>query len=84
MDSSITPEAAAKAAADREKFNSVTKVELSSLTIKPPVKNKKKSKAALKSPDEKNPRWVVDPEEVAAARRAAKKAKREARSQDGQ
>lgn len=73
----------AKARADREKFKNIEKVELPVLTIKSRPKGQRNSKSPeLKSPDEQNPKWIPDPEEAMAERkakaRAAKRSKDEA------
>lgn len=71
-----------KAKADREKFESIKKVETSPV-IRKGSSGKGRTLVApeLKSPDEKNPKWVPDPEEAIAARKAAKKAKRDPKPQ---
>jgi hypothetical protein len=68
----------AKAKADREKFESIEKVETHPVIIKGSRgKGRKLDVPKLKSPDEQNPKWVTDPEEAIAARRAlAREAKR--------
>jgi hypothetical protein len=61
-----------KAIADREKFNSVEKVLVSPLITKKPRAGRKDT-PELKSPEEKNPNWVITPEDRFAERKAAKK-----------
>lgn len=65
----------AKAKADREKFESIAKVETSPMILKGSRGKRKLATPDLKSPDEKNPKWILDPEEAMAARKAAKKAR---------
>jgi hypothetical protein len=64
-----------KAIADREKFNSVEKVSVSPLITQRPKTRNKINTPELKSPEEKNPNWVMTPEDRFAERKAAKKVK---------
>lgn len=70
-----------KAKADREKFDSVEKVPTTPVITRGSRGSRKLTIPELKSPDEKNPKWVQDPEEAIAARKAAKKAKRDPKPQ---
>jgi hypothetical protein len=71
-----------KAKADREKFESITKIETSPIILRGSRGTRPLNPGALKSPDELNPKWVVDPQEAIEARKAAKKAKRSSKTQD--
>jgi len=71
----------AKALADRAKFESITKVTTKPLITKGSRGRRTLNVPDLKSPDEHNPKWVVDPEDIIAARKAARKAKRDPNSQ---
>lgn len=64
-----------KAKADRKKFESVEKIPTSPVITRGSRGCRTLSTPELKSPDEKNPKWVLDPEDVFAARKAAKKVK---------
>ena len=66
-----------KAKADREKFESVKKVATDPVITKGSRGSRKLVVPELKSPDENNPKWIPDPEDAIAARKAAKKAKRD-------
>ena len=70
-----------KAKADREKFESIKKVATQPIITKGSRGSRKLVAPVLKSPDELNPKWVQDPEEIIAARKAAKKAKRDPKPQ---
>jgi len=70
-----------KAKADREKFESIKKVATQPIITKGSRGKRTLVAPALKSPDELNPKWVQDPEEIIAARKAAKKAKRDPKPQ---
>lgn len=71
-----------KAKADREKFESITKVTTSPVILKGARgKGRKLVAPDLKSPDELNPKWIPDPEEAMEARKAARKAKRDPNTQ---
>ena len=70
-----------KAKADREKFDSIKKVATTPIITKGSKSNRVLKPSKLKSPDEQNPKWVTDPEEVIAARKAAKKALRDPKPQ---
>ena len=70
-----------KAKADREKFESVEKVPTTPVITRGSRGSRKLTIPELKSPDEKNPKWVADPEEAIAARKAAKKAQRDPKPQ---
>ena len=71
-----------KAKADREKFESIKKVETHPVILKGSRgKGRKLVAPELKSPDEMNPKWIPDPEEAIAARKAAKKAKSDPKPQ---
>jgi len=65
---------AAKAKADREKFERIKKVATNPVITKGSRGSRKLIAPDLKSPDELNPKWVQDPEEVIAARRAKARA----------
>lgn len=73
--------AEAKALADRAKFESITKVATHPVITRGSRGSRTLKVPDLKSPDEHNPKWVVDPEDVIAARRAARKAKRDPNNQ---
>lgn len=66
-----------KAKADRAKFESITKVETQPVITRGSRGSRKLNPGILKSPDELNPKWITDPEEAIAARKAAKKAQRD-------
>lgn len=51
--------------ANREKFERVEKIEVSPLISRP------RESSNLKSPDELNPKWITDPEEIRAEKRSA-------------
>lgn len=70
-----------KAKADREKFESITKVTTSPVILKGSRGQRVLKPGVLKSPDELNPKWVPDPEEAMEARKAARKAKRDPNTQ---
>jgi len=70
-----------KAKADREKFESIKKVEIHPVIQKGSRGRRTLVAGELKSPDERNPKWMPDPEEALAARKAAKKAKRDPKPQ---
>jgi hypothetical protein len=76
MDKPIEGDPEAKAKADREKFESVKKVATQPVITKGSRGSRKLVVPELKSPDEKNPKWIRDPEEVMAERKAKAKAKR--------
>ena len=81
MDKPIEGDPTAKARADREKFERINKVEVPTLTVKSGSKGTGDPKSPkLKSPDEKNPKWIRDPEEALAERK--QKAKDAKRSKD--
>lgn len=72
-----------KAKADREKFESIIKVETRPVILKG-SRGKGRTLVApeLKSPDELNPKWGPDPEDVKAAKKlAAKKAQSDPKPQ---
>lgn len=70
-----------KAKADREKFESIVKVDTTPVITKGSRGSRTLKVPELKSPDELNPKWIQDPEEAIAARKAAKKAKRDPKPQ---
>lgn len=72
-----------KAKADREKFESIIKVETRPVILKGSRgKGRKLIAPDLKSPDEKNPKWVPDPEDIKAEKKLlAKKEKRDPKPQ---
>lgn len=76
MDKPIEGDPAAKAKADREKFEKVNKVEVSPILTKGSRGKRILVVPELKSPDEMNPKWIRDPEEVMAERKAKAKVKR--------
>lgn len=74
--------AKAKALADRAKFESVTKVTTGPVITKGSRGSRQLVAPVLKSPDEQNPKWHQDPEEIMAAKRAARKAKHDLKTQE--
>lgn len=65
-----------KAKADREKFESIEKVATSPVITRGSRGRRKLIAPELKSPDELNPKWVPDPEDIKAEKKlVAKKAK---------
>jgi hypothetical protein len=73
-----TKEGDLKAQADRKKFESINKVEISPIISKGSRGKRVLIAGELKSPDEHNPKWMTDPEEAMAERKAkARAAKRE-------
>lgn len=75
MEKPVNGDPEAKAKADREKFESVKKVATQPIITKGSRGSRKLVVPDLKSPDEKNPKWIRDPEDIMAERKAAKKAK---------
>lgn len=80
MDKPIEGDPKAKARADREKFEKINKVEVSPVLTRGSRGKRTLVIPELKSPDEKNPKWVRDPEEALAERK--QKAKDAKRSKD--
>lgn len=72
-----------KAKADREKFERIKKVETKPVILKGNTgAGRKLNPGVLKSPDELNPKWITDPEEAIAAKKAAaRKEKRDPKPQ---
>ena len=57
-----------------QKFDSVTKISVPSVTIVKGSRGKRNlSPPVLKSPDELNPKWVTDPQDISKAKKAASK-----------
>jgi hypothetical protein len=81
MEKSDIDDPKAKAKADREKFESVKKVETAPMILNGSRRKRTLVAPELKSPDEKNPKWITDPEEILAARKAAKKVKSDPNTQ---
>ena len=76
MDNPKEGDPKAKARADREKFERVKKVATHPVITKGSRGSRKLAAPELKSPDEHNPKWIRDPEEALAERKAKAKAKR--------
>lgn len=71
-----------KAEADREKFESIKKVAITPVILKGSRGRRKLVAPELKSPDELNPKWITDPEDLKAEKKlAAKKEKRDPKPQ---
>lgn len=66
-----------KSKADRERFNHIEKIPVSPLVTQNIPDRLRRTPFELKSPDERNPKWVSDPDDLIAARKAAKKAQRD-------
>lgn len=60
----------AKALENRQRFESIKKIDTPALVVK---STKTTAKTSLQSPDERNPKWMRDPTEVTAERRALAK-----------
>jgi len=72
-----------KAVADREKFESISKVVTHPVIVRGSRGKRTLKVPELKSPDELNLKWHDDPEEIRAAKRAAaRKEKRNSKPQD--
>ncbi len=71
-----------KAKADREKFESIEKVATNPIITKGSRGRRKLIAPELKSPDELNPKWGPDPEDIKAEKKlAAKKAQSDPKPQ---
>lgn len=71
-----TGDPAAKAKADREKFEKIKKVTIEPVLTRGSIGRRKLVAPELKSPDEQNPKWIPDPEEALAERKAKARAKK--------